>query len=394
MQTMVDQTMVDETRLNHVPTPVCGWATVLCVGWAVVWMVFASGCEREKPPIRIGFSGGLTGRYSDLGVGGRNGVQLAVEEINRSGGIQGRPVELIIQDDRQDPDMANQVDRELIRENVAAIVGHMTSAMTMAVMPLINAEKVLLISPTTSTSELTGIDDWFFRVAGTNDILATALADYLMNRTSIRRMAVMFDSSNRAYTESFIKAFRTRYEETDGRLTLVASFSGGNDSLRDVISQSLLHPACDGILILACGLDAAWICQQIRKQDPDVPIFATGWAMTPEFLEHGGNAVNGVRFIDYFDWNSRRPVYLRFQKAYLERFASPPSFASIYAYETAQILFQALSRNPDPKLLKQSIVEIRRFEGMFQDVEIDSFGDAHRKPFLITAENGRFVAME
>ncbi|MEW6260058.1 MAG: ABC transporter substrate-binding protein [Thermodesulfobacteriota bacterium] len=388
------QTTVNGKRLNPVPFLDYGWLATLFFGWAVVLMAFLSGCEREKPPIRIGFSGGLTGRYSDLGVGGRNGVQLAVEEINRSGGIQGRPVELIIKDDRQDPDMAIQVDRELIRENVVAIVGHMTSAMTMAVMPLINAEKVLLISPTSSTSELTGIDDWFFRTAGTNDILATALADYLMNRTPIRRMAVMFDSSNRAYSESFIKAFRTRYEETGGRLTLVASFSGGNDPLRDVISQSLLKPACDGILILACGLDAAWICQQIRKQDSHVPLFATGWSVTQEFLEHGGNAVNGVRFIDYFDWNSQRPVYLRFQKAYLDRFGSTPSFSVIYAYEAAQVLFQALSQNPDPKLLKQTIVNIRRFEGMFQDFEIDAFGDVHRKPFLITAENGRYVVME
>ncbi len=388
------QTTVNGNRREGKSRPALEWLLALSVGWAVLVIAVIPGCDKEKSPIRIGFAGGLTGRYSDLGVGGRNGVQLAVEEINRSGGINGRPVELIVKDDRQDPEIAVQVDRELIRENVAAIIGHMTSGMTMAVMPLINSNKVLLISPTTSTSDLTGIDDWFFRTAGTNDILARALADHIMNRTPIRRMAVIFDSSNRAYTESFIKAFRDPYEAAGGRLTLVASFSGGNDPLRDVISQSLLQPPCDGILVLACGLDAAWICQQIRKQDPHVSLFATGWPMTQEFLENGGSAVNGVRFIDYFDWNSRRPMYLRFQKAYTERFASPPSFSAIYAYEAAHVLFQALARNPDPKLLRQTIVDIRRFEGIFQDFEIDAFGDAHRKPFLITAEQGRYVVTE
>lgn len=359
---------------------------------AILWG--ALGCESEKPPIRIGFAGGLTGRYSDLGVGGRNGVQLAVEEINRSGGIHGRRVELIVKDDRNDPDTAVQVDRELIREKVAAIIGHMTSAVTMAAIPLINSERMLLISPTTSTSALTGIDDWFFRTAGTNDILAVALADYLMERTAVRRMNVIFDSSNGAYTETFIKTFRSRFVELGGRLTLVASFSGGNDSLRDVVSQSLLLPSCDGVLILAGGLDAAWICQQIRKQDADIPIFATGWPMTQEFLEHAGRSADGVRFIDYFNWNSQTPLYVQFQKSYVKRYATPPTFSAVYAYEAAQVLFEALRNNPDPSALKQTIIGIRRFSGLFEDFEIDAFGDAHRKAYLLSAENGRFLTEE
>ena len=75
--------------------------------------VFSLGCERSKPPIKIGLAGGLTGRHADLGINGRNGALYAVDEINRSGGINGRTVELISKDDKQDPDVARQVDREL-----------------------------------------------------------------------------------------------------------------------------------------------------------------------------------------------------------------------------------------------------------------------------------------
>jgi branched-chain amino acid transport system substrate-binding protein len=74
------------------------------------------GCEKKKEPIKVGFVGGLTGRLSDLGSGGRNGVMLAVEEINNAGGISGRPVELITKDDKQDPEVAVKVDKELIDE--------------------------------------------------------------------------------------------------------------------------------------------------------------------------------------------------------------------------------------------------------------------------------------
>ncbi len=71
------------------------------VAMALIAVILFS-CQREKPPFKIGFVGGLTGRYSDLGVSGRNGAMLAVEEINENGGIRGRKILLIAKDDRQD----------------------------------------------------------------------------------------------------------------------------------------------------------------------------------------------------------------------------------------------------------------------------------------------------
>ncbi|MBW1797231.1 MAG: ABC transporter substrate-binding protein, partial [Deltaproteobacteria bacterium] len=105
---------------------------LVSISMAVMW-----GCENKKP-VKVGFVGGLTGRLSYLGTAGRNGVILAVEEINEAGGINGRPVELITRDDGHDPKVAVKVDRELIGEGVVAIIGHMTSSMSMAALPLIN----------------------------------------------------------------------------------------------------------------------------------------------------------------------------------------------------------------------------------------------------------------
>ena len=116
-----------------------------------------TGCDNNKP-IKVGFVGGLTGRLSDLGIAGRNGVIMAIEEINKAGGINKRPIELITKDDKQDPEVAVNVDKELIDEGVVAIIGHMTSAMSIAALPLINKKQILMISPTTSTNKLFGIE--------------------------------------------------------------------------------------------------------------------------------------------------------------------------------------------------------------------------------------------
>ncbi|MGM0427217.1 MAG: ABC transporter substrate-binding protein, partial [Thermodesulfobacteriota bacterium] len=98
----------------------------------VIIMISAGslGCDREKEPIKLGFSGCLTGRLSDLGTSGRNGAILAVEQVNEAGGINGRPVELIVRDDRQNKAEALRVDQELMAEGVVAIIGHMTSTMS------------------------------------------------------------------------------------------------------------------------------------------------------------------------------------------------------------------------------------------------------------------------
>ena len=130
---------------------------------AVLTAFFAWSCTNSEP-IKIVFVGGLTGKGSALGIEGRNGASLAVTLINENGGINGRKVQLITKDDKQNSGKAREVVQELLDEGVSAVIGHMTSTMSIAGSEKTNQNKVVMISPTTSTSELSGIDDYFFRV--------------------------------------------------------------------------------------------------------------------------------------------------------------------------------------------------------------------------------------
>ena len=105
----------------------------------------------NKAPILIGVSVDLSGPSSDLGIALRNGAQLAMEEINNSGGINGREIQLVIKDDQGDPNTALQADQDLIDQEVVAIVGHSTSQQTASVLDLINQNDVLLIGPAASS---------------------------------------------------------------------------------------------------------------------------------------------------------------------------------------------------------------------------------------------------
>lgn len=127
----------------------------------------------QREPIRLGFVSGLTGRHSDLGISSRNGATLAVDELNAAGGVRGRSLQLIIRDDGQDADRARRAVRELVGEGVVAMVGHATSSMAAATLPIVNDAQVLMVSPTVTSPDFTGKDDWIRQHEGNVDVRST-----------------------------------------------------------------------------------------------------------------------------------------------------------------------------------------------------------------------------
>ena len=363
--------------------------------WVLAILLSAAiGCEKKEDPIKVGFVGGLTGRLSDLGTAGRNGVILAVEEINSSGGINGRPVKLIIKDDKQNPEVTLRVDRELVDEGVVAIIGHMTSTMSMVVLPFLNKQKVLMISPTTSTNELMGIDDYFIRMMPPNKSETDHLARHAFKVMGLNKIAAIYDLSNRTYTKEYFNNFKEEFEGLGGIINHVETFSSGKDMDFVMATDSLLKPDPDGVLIATGAPDVAMISQRIRMTGSKVPIFSCGWAMTADLIHDGGPAVEGVVFSQLFDRESRHKTYLEFRKRFEERFGETPNFAAAHGYEAALALFKALSKNTDPQELKATILQQDAIEGLQGDFKVDKYGDPQRKRLLITIEKGQFKAVK
>ena len=349
-----------------------------------------SGCAEEKMPIKVGFVGGLTGRTSDLGISARNGVILAVEERNAAGGLRGRAVKLITKDDQQNPDTALKVDRELIDQGVVAITGHLTSQMSVAAVPMVNEAQVLLLSPTTTTSKLSGQDDYFVRVIVATAEAVKSLARFTHQALNLRRITVAYDISNRAFTEEYYTVFNAVYQEKGGGEVLPLAFDGSREQRFSDLADRILQTRPQGILIAASALDTALLCQHIRRVDADVPLFASGWAYTTDFIQHGGPAVEGVVFPQWHDRQSETEAFVAFSRRYEQRFGTFPNFASTFAYEASQVLFAGLQQTIDHRELKDAIVSRGRFDGLQGDILIDRFGDADRRFFLFTVKGGRF----
>ena len=373
----------------------CSGAARLAAALGMLFcLALVPGCDRSEAPLTIGFAGGLTGRHAALGISGRNGVQLATEEVNRDGGIGGRPVELLIEDNGQTAEGAVAATKKLMAAGAAAIIGHMTSTMTTAALAAIDDEEIILISPTASTNGLSGIDDASLRVVPSNVSETDALARYAGKQMGLRRMAAIYDRSNLAYTEPWIEHFRSTFEAAGGRIISVLPYTSGPEISFAALTRKLLADQPDGLVLVSGALDAAMICQQIRKHRRWAPILICGWAKTHDFLRHGGPAVEGVIASEANSEDSDIPAYQAFAARYEKRFSQRPDFAALYGYEAARVLFYGLSRSSQPAGIKRAIIEKETFPGLQGDFRIDRWGDAHWDRFIIQVRDNRLRKLE
>jgi branched-chain amino acid transport system substrate-binding protein len=365
---------------------------------AAVFSIFAStvlpaGCGRQEP-VRIGFAGGISGRVADLGISGRNGAILAVETKNGSGGIHGRPVELIVRDDKQDQETAVAVDRELVGLGVDAILGHMTSSMSMAAVHVVNESTTVMVSPTTTTTYLSGNDDSFFRVTATTAEYASKMAQYLKKELGLDTVAVVYDSGNKAYTESWFDDFRKEFLSLGGRMVNVEAFRSGPGVHFYDLAVAALAPAAEGLVVIASAMDTAMICQQVRKMGSRITIAAAEWAATERLVGLGGAAVEGIIVSQFFDRENAEEGFTSFRRRYRERFGGEPGFAAVNAYDAAMVVMEAVELRKEGESLKGTILRVGTFEGIQGPVKIDRYGDAQRETFVTTIENGRFKVLK
>jgi branched-chain amino acid transport system substrate-binding protein len=382
-----------KTAMNKLFNNTLKTTQLLTLILSIVTLLSFVSCEK-KEPIKIGFVGGLTGRVADLGIAGRDGTILAVEKVNKAGGINGRPVKLLIKDDKQDAETARRVVTELIEAEVVAIIGHMTSSMSTATVPLVNQNKVVMMSPTTTTKYLKGKDDYFFRVISTTDSYASKMATHLKNNLGLTSITALYDLRNKAYTESWLEDFRITFEGLGGEVSYVEAFQSGPDVHFYELARRAIDSGAPAILTIAGAMDTAMLSQQIRKLDKDIPIVAPEWASTEKLIDLGGVMIDGIIVSQFFDRFSDDSVYVAFRDDYIARFGEHPGFASVGAYDAVNTVLEALRKKEKKQTLKEAILRISEFQGAQGRVSIDHYGDAERKTFITTVENGQFRVVE
>ncbi|MEI6208683.1 MAG: ABC transporter substrate-binding protein [Desulfuromonadales bacterium] len=359
----------------------------LLFGMAVVALLVC-GCT-EKKPIKIGYMGSITGKHSDLGVAARDAAMLAVEQLNGQGGINGRKLELIVRDDTFDAKVAEQMAGELVKEGVAAIVGPVASSMSKAALPVVEKAGVVMVSPTSSSNELSGKDDYFFRVMEPNSKFAGHLAESAL-KLGIRRLAVIYDTNNRPYTVDIFHVFREVFIKGGGTVTSEVSFDSNlKPSFLPLVKQ-LGTGEADGVMVLASSVDSIVIAQQIRKEGTQAPILSGACGIAQrDLLQLAGKSSEGMIFTLPVNSQSVAPAYTSFKESFSKRFNYPPTFAAVLAYDATQLILTSLKKDSDTGKLRQTVKSISSFDGLQGPIRLDEFGDPNRKLFVLRYRDGR-----
>ncbi|MGD8548768.1 MAG: ABC transporter substrate-binding protein, partial [Desulfobacterales bacterium] len=215
---------------------------VLCL---VLYHIFWIGaCDSKKEPIKIGLVVNLSGRGGTAGEYIREGAMIAADEINQKGGIQGRPILLVIKDDENTDDGIINADKELIAEGVPIIIGHTYSESTLKAYPYVTSRDTLLFTSYTATSRLTGKDDLFFRTSVDTASYGRALS-VLLTKRQFSRVCFLMDMSNPSFTLEYVEETEKYYTGN----TYSIEFNSRKETNWDSVIHELMEPNPEAIIL-------------------------------------------------------------------------------------------------------------------------------------------------
>lgn len=365
---------------------------MMVFGGLVGVLVGLAGCAPSQP-ILIGVSVELTGRQADVGINVRDAALMAVDEVNQRGGVNGRPMQLVVRDDQGLPEVARQVDAELVEMGVVAIIGHYTSGQTAAVLDQMNKAQVVLFSPSASSAAFSGKDDYFLRLIPDTAFAGRKLGEHIASKHTIQHLVGVYEENNRAFSESFWQAveavFRASGGETSGFM-----FNSMQSDLQQVAIQ-IRDANPDAVLIVASSVDTAVLTQYLRKMGVDVPLFTSPWAQTSQLVEKGGQAVEGMEIGAFYNSEVQTGPHRAFIKNFQARFKRNPELGTAQAYECIMMLAEALKATDGSRDgLREALLALKDFPGLMGTISFDAYGDVQRDVYIMRVENGKIIEKE
>lgn len=354
-------------------------------------IIFFSSCfDNKKEEIKIGFTAGLSGKYSSLGNDMYSGFMLALDEIGHS--INGKRISIVAKDDMQDPNVNKKNIEFFIKNDFKLIVGNATSSMTKVSIDILKDHPdILLFSPTASGSEFAKKNDNFIRVQVEHSAKRYEKLNKYLRSKSMKNLFFIYDSKNSIHANDYIKIFQKAFIQNGGN-PFVASVDLNEN--REDIARKLKNISSDIIFIVGNSVDSANIIQYIRYKGFKQQIICSGWAKTNDFIVYGGKAVEGTIMNTGYNENSKNESFLNFKKNYKAKYNKEPSVFSAQSYELATILIKELKKDFRLYNIRERILRTKSYHGLQGDIVFDKYGDVSRDYFLVKVEEARFKEID
>jgi branched-chain amino acid transport system substrate-binding protein len=319
----------------HATRMVVLWVWALCAPWALA----------QSNTLRVGVIGPFTGPSADFGVPMLNGIQLAVDEINAVGGFLGRPLELVIKDDKANPDEGLKQSQALAAEKVAAVIGFCNTGVAAKSLEVFQTARLPLIIPcatgTPLTSKYPAADSYIFRTSARDAIQAPFVVDDIVKR-GWTKVAIFADTTG--YGEAGLKDVEKALEAKNLKAVHVARFATGVKDLSAEL-KAAKDAGANVVFSYTVGPENAVIAKGRKELGWKVPQVGAWTLSFPFFIEGAKEAADGSLMAQTFiaePSNERRAAFL---SAYSRKFKSnriPVPMAAAQAYDTTYVLMYSL----------------------------------------------------
>ncbi|MCD6024071.1 MAG: branched-chain amino acid transporter, amino acid-binding protein [Fibrobacteria bacterium] len=358
-----------------------------------------AACGKKGPEsndILIGEFGALTGSIASFGQSTHKGVALAVEEVNAGGGVLGRKIRLITEDDQGKPEEALTAVTKLIsKDRVSALIGEFASSNSLAAAPFAQQSRIPMVSHGSTNPKVTQIGDYIFRVCFIDPFQGEVMAKFARNTLKLDRVAILRDIKS-DYSVGLADYFTKSFTALGGTVVADESYSAGDKDFNAQLT-ALKGKTPAAIFVPGYYTEVGLIARQARKLGVHAILLGgDGWD-SDKLWEIGGEALNGSYFSNHYSVDNPSPVIQGFVEQFKARYdGEKPDALAALGYDAAKVLIDAIRRagSDDPKAIRDSLATTQGFAGITGIISLNENRDAVKSAVVLEVKDGKFVYKE
>lgn len=365
-------------------------------------LTLISGCggSANANEIKIGINYELTGEVASYGQASVDGIELAIDEINAAGGIDGKKIVAVKYDNKSDKSQATTLATKLMtQDKVVAVLGPATSGAFKATIPEAIKNKVVVASGSATSDEVTvdenGVKEYAFRICFTDSYQGTAMANYALNNMKQTKAVVIMDNGS-DYAKGLAANFTTTFEAGGGEVVATEAFVAGDTDFNAILTK-IKGQDFGVIFIPGYYEEAGLIIRQAREQGIDTPILGADGFGAPELTElAGADALNNVFFSSHFSSLDKDPSVTGFIESFKTKHGKEPDQFAALGYDLAMFLADGIKRagSTDTVAIKDALASTKDFVGITGSFSMDENHNPVKAVVVVGIENGVHATSE
>lgn len=352
----------------------------------------SSNSGKASDTIQIGLAAPLSGTQAQYGQAFKNGAELAAAQINEAGGIDGKQVEIVIEDDKGDSSEAVTVANKFAsNKNILGVVGHFNSSATLATAPVYNKNKIVEISPSSSAPAVTDAGEYTYRVITTDAFQADYLANW-SQELGYSKVALIYEQSD--FGIGLLDVYKQSAADKNIEIVAAEAYNPGEKDFSTVLTK-IKNNQPDAIFIGGFYNEAALIAQQAQKLGLTVEFIGVDSLYSEALLELGGEGVEDFKIIGFFYPEGNNEKAKQFAEQFQAAYNSKPDTYAAYSYVATSLIIDAIKeKGADRESIKTYLDQVKDYQGATGTLSFDENGDVITVPSKLTIKNGEFVLFE